>query len=69
MCTSDAHGGQKRALYPLELELQEIRATEWELGLEPRSSARTVSALNHPATPPAPCLILWWESNPGRYTN
>ena len=58
MCTSDAHGGQKRALCPLELELQEIRATEWELGLEPRSSARTVSALNHGANSSVPQNLL-----------
>lgn len=41
-----ASGGQKRALIPLELELQMLLSHQWLLGTEPRSAARAQSALN-----------------------
>ena len=41
-----AHGGQKRALDPLELELQIILSAMWVSEIKPRSSARALIALN-----------------------
>lgn len=46
MCISGVHGGQKKLLDSLELELQ-LESTIWMLRTEPRSSLRAASALNH----------------------
>ena len=46
-CVPGACGVQKRALHPLELELQMVvRCYMQALGIEPRSSRRTVIALS-----------------------
>jgi hypothetical protein len=42
-----ANGGQKKILGPLELELQMIISYHEVLGIEPGSSGRASSALNH----------------------
>jgi hypothetical protein len=46
-CAYSAHGGHKKALESLELELQMVEATVWvcsELNLSP---AKATSVLNH----------------------
>ena len=45
--------GQKKALDPLEPELEMVVNHRWMLGTEPRSSARVASAFNHQAISPA----------------
>jgi hypothetical protein len=44
-CVPSAHKGQKRALGPLELELQAIASNHSVLGTKLGSSARAASAL------------------------
>lgn len=45
--SADIHKGQKRALYPLGLELQLVLShLMWVLGTKSRSSVRAVSAVN-----------------------
>lgn len=41
-----AHGGQKRVLDPLKLELQMILSHLWVLGIEPGSCGRAASDLH-----------------------
>ena len=38
---------QKRALDPLELEVQAVVSCQWVLGIEPWSSGRAASVLDH----------------------
>ena len=48
LCICSAHGVQKRASQPLEMELEMVMSHPiWALGTEPRSSARSASVLNH----------------------
>lgn len=45
-----AHGGQKRVLHPLELELKTVVShLRWGLGTEPWSAVNAVCYLNHRA--------------------
>lgn len=44
-CARSAHGGQERALDPIELALQRFISFHWVLGTEPRYSARAIHAL------------------------
>ena len=53
-----AHGGQKRALHLLKLELQMVWVTMWVLTTKPKSSARESSALNYWANSPALCVCV-----------
>lgn len=47
-CARNAHGGQKRALGPLELELQEVVShPTWMMEIKLSSFVRAVHALNH----------------------
>lgn len=50
---------QKRALYPLEQELQEVLRWLWVLGIELGSSEGAASSLSCWATPQA--LLLFWN--------
>lgn len=55
-----AHGSfeVRKAIGSLELELHTIvRVTVWGLGIEPRTSARAASAINHGSIPLA-CSVL-----------
>ena len=45
LCMYSALGSQKRVLDPLGLELQMVVSTLWELGIEPGTSERAVSAV------------------------
>lgn len=47
-CEGNAHSGQKRVIYPLELELQAIISyPRWELGKDHGAPMRVVCILNH----------------------
>lgn len=46
-CVPGAQGGQRRVLGTLELEFYSAAATRWVRGIEPVSSARAATALNH----------------------
>lgn len=46
-CTPGIHRGQKRALDPLELEFYIFVSHEVKQGIEPESSGRATSVLNH----------------------
>ena len=50
---SGAQGGQKERSGALELDLQTVVSCQLVLGIDPRSSARTISILNHRAISPA----------------
>ena len=47
MYMSGSHGGQKRALDPLRLELQMVVSCHVDAGNKLRPSGRAASALNH----------------------
>ena len=55
-----ARGVQKRELGLLERELQAVVNCLWVLGIEPWSSGRATSALNHGVISPA-CLIDFYS--------
>lgn len=58
-----ACGVQKNVSESLELGLLMLSATTiWVLGVEPRTSAKTASALHHGAIPPAPTPTLLKQS-------
>lgn len=44
VCELAIHGGQKRALGPLRLELQSVKH---RVGIKPRTCARAATALKH----------------------
>ncbi|CAO2613295.1 hypothetical protein LEMLEM_LOCUS16011 [Lemmus lemmus] len=46
-CTCSARRGQKRASDPLKLDLQILLKIMWMLRIQPGSSGRASSALNH----------------------
>ena len=52
LCVFHAYGNLKRALNPLELEL-ELPATMWVFGIKPRLPERATNALNSLVTSPA----------------
>ena len=61
LCTAStlsAHKEQKRALDPHIWSCRQLRATMWVLGIEPGSSARAASAVNHWSISPDPILNL-----------
>lgn len=56
--SADAHRGQKRQFYPMDLELKaSVGHLPWVLGIQPRSSAAEVLSLIHRASSPAPHLV------------
>jgi hypothetical protein len=75
LCECLVHGGQKKVLDLLELELRHLWVTLWALGTEPESSPRT-STLNNWAISLALkktfafyALIVLWINNTGHGDN
>lgn len=52
MCMPGAHGGQKKASNPLELELEKVVGHHAGIPTEPGSSVRAVHVLNRAISPP-----------------
>ena len=53
------HGGKKRALDPLKPELKKLWAAVWVLRVEPSSSGRAASVLDHLTLPVQPDVWLF----------
>jgi len=60
VCVCEALGAQKRALYPLELELQMVVHLQRVLGMTLRCSNTAASALNCGTIPPAALYYFNW---------
>lgn len=62
ICVPGAHGGQKRVLDSLELELQMVVSCHRVLGTEPRSPGRAMSTLNpEPSLQPSVLVLVCRE--------
>lgn len=48
---ADTHGGQKKALDPLELKLTSVSLPMWSLGTNLGTSGRVLTAINHLSSP------------------
>jgi hypothetical protein len=56
-----AHGGQKKASNPLELELLKVVSHHGGIPIEPGSSVRAVHVLNNRAISPPFILFLMYD--------
>ena len=61
LCTMYVHCPQKRALDPLELELEMVVSPVGVQGIKLGSSGKAASVFNHQVTSPVPNFcFLWW---------